>query len=259
MREAEILTTREFELIVEADVDAVYRAGAGLLARAADAAERERGVFTVALAGGSTPRGLYSLLATDQQLRALVPWEHAELFWSDERHVPPGHPDSNYRMADEALVSRVAVPPARVHRVHGEDADAAQAARLYEAEVRRTVRAEEGTTPRFDLILLGLGTDGHTASLFPGTDALSERTRLVVANRVEKLGAERITMTYPLLNAARRVMFVVTGSDKAPAVRDVLEPAPGSPELPAAGVRPVDGRLIWVLDRAAASLLACGG
>jgi 6-phosphogluconolactonase len=239
---------------VVGDVDAVYRAAAELLVRAAADAVAARKTFTIALAGGSTPRALYSLLATDQRLLALLPWQHTEVFWSDERHVPPAHLDSNYRMAFEAMLSRVPVLPTRVHRVRGEEPDAARAASLYEAEVRGVVGAEAGI-PRFDLILLGLGPDGHTASLFPGTEALTERTRLVVANRVEVLHAQRITMTYPLLNAGRQVMFVAAGAEKAAAVREVLQPAPARPELPARRVRPVDGRVIWVIDRAAASLL----
>jgi 6-phosphogluconolactonase len=235
-------------------VNAVYRAAADLFVRRAVDAVDARGCFMVALAGGSTPRGLYSLLATDDRWRASVPWEHCEFFWGDERHVPPDHPDSNARMALEAMLSHVPVRPDRVHRVRAEEDDAALAARLYEAELQRTFPGDVAI-PRFDLILLGLGADGHTASLFPGTDVLAEPTRLVAATRVGSLGTERITMTYPLLNAARGVMFVAAGEEKARAVRDVLRPPPGAPYLPARRVRPTDGTLVWVIDRAAASLL----
>jgi 6-phosphogluconolactonase len=249
------VTPQAPELTIVADLEAVYRAAAGRFVDAAVDAVRARGTFSVALAGGSTPRGLYSLLATDDGWRATVPWPQCEFFWGDERHVPPDHPDSNYRMALEAMLSRVPVHPDRIHRVRADQADAALAASLYETEVRRVVRAEPDV-PRFDLILLGLGGDGHTASLFPGTDVLSERTRLVAAVRVAALAAERITMTFPLLNAARQVIFVAAGAEKAGAVRDVLQPGPGAPELPARQVRLDDGRLVWVIDRAAAGLLA---
>jgi 6-phosphogluconolactonase len=235
-------------------VNAVHRAAADVFVRTAVDAVDARGSFMVALAGGSTPRGLYSLLSGDERWRASVPWEHCDFFWSDERHVPPDHPDSNARMALEAMLSHVPVRPDRVHRVRAEEPDAALAARLYEADVRRTF-PRDVAIPRFDLILLGLGTDGHTASLFPGTEVLAEPTRLVAATRVESLAAERITMTYPLLNAARRVMFVAAGEEKARAVRDVLRPPPEAPYLPARRVRPTDGALVWVVDRAAASLL----
>jgi 6-phosphogluconolactonase len=242
------------ELTIVADVDAVYQAAADLFLKAALDAVDARGAFTVALAGGSTPRGLYSLLATGDKWRAAVPWPQGEFFWGDERHVPPEHPDSNYRMALEAMLSRVPVRADRIHRVRAEHADAALAASLYEAEVRRVVQGEHGV-PRFDLILLGLGPDGHTASLFPGTEVLSERTRLVAEVRVAALQTERITMTFPLVNTARQVVFVAAGQEKAAAVRDVLQPEPGAPVSPARQVRPEDGRLVWVLDRAAASLL----
>jgi len=241
-------------MIVLADAAAVAQAAADLFRRACADAVSVSGVCAVALAGGSTPKGLYSLLATDASLRSSIPWDRLEFFWGDERHVPPDHRDSNYRMADEAMLSHVPVETRRVHRVQSEQPDAAVAASLYEAELRRTLAADR-EIPRFDLILLGLGPDGHTASLFPGTDALSERRRLFAANRVESLGTDRITATYPLLNAARQVVFVVAGAEKAPAVRAVLQPDANEPILPARLVTPERGTLHWLLDRAAASLL----
>jgi 6-phosphogluconolactonase len=236
---------------VAADLDGVFRAAAGEFQKASAEAVAARGVFRVALSGGSTPKGLYSLLATDLGLRSAIPWDQAEFFWSDERHVPPDHPESNYRMAQDSLLSRVPVKGVRVHRVRAEQPDASVAAIAYEVEIRRTFDCY-GEVPRFDLILLGLGTDGHTASLFPGTPALEERSRLVTANHVAALGADRITMTYPLLNAARLILFVVAGSDKAAAVRAVRQPDPDGAPLPASLVRPEEGRVIWVLDRGAA-------
>jgi 6-phosphogluconolactonase len=233
---------------------ALYEAAADVFQRVSSEAVRDRGVCRVALAGGSTPKGLYALLADDARWTNAVRWDALDVFWGDERHVGPDHRDSNYRMADEAMLSKVPVPPARVHRVLAENPDAAAAANSYEAEIRTASGVATGV-PRFDVILLGLGSDGHTASLFPGTLALSERNRLVVANWVEKMAAYRITMTLPVLNAARVVMFLVAGADKAEALRAVLQPKPDSPPLPAALVRPEGGRVLWLLDPAAARRL----
>ena len=242
------------EIRTFADAAALYASGAALFQETSAEALRERDAFSVALAGGSTPKGLYALLADDPQLRNAIRWEQLDFFWGDERHVPPDHPDSNYRMAHDAMLSKVPVRPERVHRVRTEQPDAALAASLYEAEVRASVAPSTGI-PRFDLVLLGIGTDGHTASLFPGTQALSELTRLVVANWVEKLRGYRITMTLPLLNAARLVVVVAAGEEKAIPVRDAVKPSDASHSLPVQLVRPEDGRLIWLLDRSAASLL----
>ena len=240
------MTTRTPEITVTADQAALYRVAAGVFQRASADAVAARDVFRVALSGGSTPKGLYSLLATDETLRSAIAWDRAEFFWSDERHVPPDHPQSNYRMAEEALLSRVAVKPNLIHRIRAELPDPSVAAIAYEVDMRRTFDSY-GEIPRFDLVLLGLGADGHTASLFPRTEALAERSRLVAANHVPELG-DRITMTYPLLNAARLVMFVVAGPEKAATVRAVLKPDPDTPELPARLVRPQDGEVVWVLD-----------
>jgi 6-phosphogluconolactonase len=213
----------------------------------------ERGRFTLALSGGSTPEKLYTLLATNA--RASLPWDKVFFFWGDERHVPPDHTDSNYRMAEAAMLSRIPIPPSNVFRVPTENPDAAAAAEAYEQTLCKFFALEPGQVPRFDLILLGMGPDGHTASLFPDTPALREKSRLVVANWVEKLKASRITFTLPVLNAARRVIFLVSGTDKAAALRAVLEgDAPGE-QYPAKLVRPTDGKLIWFVDRAAASEL----
>ena len=252
------MTARAPDITIAADADALFRAAASVFQRVSADAVAARGSFTVALSGGSTPKGLFSLLATDEVLRSAIAWDRGAFYWSDERHVPPDDPDSNYRMAQDALLSRVPVRADRVHRVRAEQPDAAVAAITYEVDIRRTLDSY-GEIPRFDLILLGLGADGHTASLFPGTPALAERSRLVTANRVETLGVDRITMTYPLLNAARLVMFVVAGSEKAAAVRAVLQPDPDTPELPARLVQPENGEVVWVLDRAAASQLTAGG
>jgi 6-phosphogluconolactonase len=247
------VTTHTPEITVAADVDALYRAAAGVFQRASADAVAARGMFRVALSGGSTPKSLYSLLASDETFRSAIAWDRTDFFWSDERHVPPDHPESNYRMAEDALLSRVPVKANRIHRVRAELPDPSVAAIAYEVEIRRTFDSY-GDIPRFDLILLGLGADGHTASLFPGTPALAERSRLVTANHVANLG-DRITMTYPLLNAARLVMFIVAGSEKAATVRAVLHPDPDTPELPARLVQPQDREVVWMLDREAAGRL----
>jgi 6-phosphogluconolactonase len=199
--------------------------------------------FTVALSGGSTPKVLYQVLA--EEFREQVLWSKVQFFWSDERHVPPDHPDSNYRMAHEALLSRVPVLESNVHRVRSENPSAQEAADEYEKTI----------VPRLDLILLGLGTDGHTASIFPGSEVLHETKRLIAAPWVEKLNAYRITMTLPLLNNGASVLFLVSGAEKAEIVKEVLE---GPQKYPAQFVQPTNGELIWMLDRDAARNLNRG-
>lgn len=221
--------------------------------RAANEAVAQRGRFTIALSGGSTPRNLNTLLATNARTSLL--WDRMFFFWGDERHVPPTDPESNYRMAEETLLSKIPVAPANVFRIPAENPDAAAAADAYEQTLRKFFGLQPGEFPRFDLILLGMGPDGHTASLFPGTAALQEKSRLVVANWVEKFKTSRITLTLPVLNAARSVTFLVSGTDKAAALQAVLQSnAPGD-QYPAKLVQPTDGKLIWLVDRAAASEL----
>ncbi len=229
----------------------LFEAAAEEVVRAANQAVAQRGRFTLALSGGSTPKNLYTLLATNA--RTSLPWDRTYFFWSDERHVPPSHPESNYRMAEEAMLSKIPVAAGNVFRVPTENPDAAAAAEAYEQTLRKFFAVEPGQVPRFDLILLGMGPDGHTASLFPETAALREKARLVVANWVEKLKTSRITFTLPLLNAAHGVAFLVSGTDKASALHEVLEGnAPGE-QYPTKLVQPADRKLIWFLDRAAAS------
>jgi 6-phosphogluconolactonase len=238
---------------ISLSVDALSLAAAEEFTRIAIEAVAARGTCAVALAGGSTPRQLYQTLAHTEAVRSRVPWNHIEFFWGDERHVPPDHPDSNFRMVNETLFSAAPVAPAQIHRIRAEATDASMAARECEAEILATLRSTSGIPP-FDLILLGLGKDGHTASLFPGTPALVERHRICVANWVGTMGVHRITITLPLINAARTVMFMVSGSDKASIVRDVLQPDASRPALPAQLVRP-RGDLLWMLDDTAAGLL----
>ena len=210
------------------------------LARAAAEYFVARRPETVALSGGSTPKAMFQVLA--DEFREQVPWSTIHFFWSDERHVPPDHPDSNYRMANEALLSHVPVAPENVHRVHSENPDAAAAASEYEQTL---VGVTGQTLPRLDLIFLGLGTDGHTASLFPGSEVLHETKRLVAAPWVEKLKTYRITMTLPLINNAASVVFLVSGAEKAGIVKEVLE---GGDKYPAQLVKPTHGELIWMVN-----------
>ena len=188
-----------------ADADALYQAAAAEFVRQAGAAVETKDTCTVALSGGSTPKGLYGLLANDPTWRGQVPWGNIHVFWGDERHVPPDHPDSNYRMAHEALLSKVPMPQAHVHRIKSEHPDARQAADDYEQTLRAFFHLAAGQFPRIDLIFLGLGPEGHTASLFPGTKALHDTRRLVVATSVGKLFTDRITLTPAVLNHAAGV------------------------------------------------------
>ncbi|MGA8762804.1 MAG: 6-phosphogluconolactonase [Candidatus Sulfotelmatobacter sp.] len=232
----------------------LFQAAAEEIVRTANAAVAERGRFTIALSGGSTPRNLYTLLATNA--RTTLPWEQTFFFWSDERHVPPDNSESNYHMAEEAMLAKIPVLPGNVFRVPAENPDAAAAAEAYEQTLRKFFAPKASEVPRFDLILLGMGPDGHTASLFPETVALQEESHLVVANWVEKLNTNRITFTLPLINAARSVAFLVSGADKAPVLREVLEGNADGKKYPSKLVRPSEGKVIWFVDRAAASELS---
>lgn len=237
------------ELAVYPDSARLMQAAADQIVGAAAAAVAARGRFSLALAGGSTPAPLYRLLAA-APYAAQVDWRAVYVFWGDERCVPPQHADSNYRMARETLLSRVPIPEQHICRIHGED-DPAQAALAYE----RALYAHFGGPPRLDLALLGMGADGHTASLFPHTPALTERARLAVAVYAAQRGSWRVTLTYPALNAAEQALFLVSGADKADTLRAVLEGPRRPLELPAQGVRPDAGRLLWLADAAAAALL----
>lgn len=231
------------------DFPALSRAAAEEFVGCGRAAIDRRGRFDVALSGGSTPRQVYSLLAS--ACAASLSWEKVHLFFGDERHVPPDDPQSNYRMVAESLLANGAIG-AVPHRIEAE-LPAEEAANRYEQEIRRHFEAPPPAQPRFDLILLGLGTDGHTASLFPNTTALEEKVRSVVANSVPQLRTERITLTFPALNQARHILFLASGPDKAPVLAEVLGNAKGKHAYPSMSVRPVDGELVWMIDAAAAA------
>jgi 6-phosphogluconolactonase len=240
------------------DADALAKAAGLEILRLAQEAVGERGIFTLALAGGSTPRKLYSLLGSDPDFRDF-PWSETHLFFGDERHVPPNHLDSNYNMVSTTLLKSGLVAESNVHRVRAEMADANMAALNYDVDVHSFftpgMRTGTETLPHFDVILLGMGPDGHTASLFPGTKALEEKDRWVVANWVEKFNSARITFTYPVINAARTVLLLVAGADKTDMMHEVLVSHKGEEVYPVQRVKPVDGNKVWMLDKAAAERL----
>jgi len=235
--------TRSTRVEVHAEPHAAARAGAEAFGAAARSAVEARGRFSVALAGGTAPREMYSLLAS-----AEIPWEGVHLFWGDERCVPPRHPRSNYAMAWDAFIRHVPIPDENVHRMCGELPAEAGAARY-----REELAAFFGTAmPRFDVIHLGLGPDAHTCSLFPFDDLLRERDLTVATALMRELGEPRVTFTFPVVNAAARVEMFVVGGGKAEVVRKVLEGPLDPFRLPAQLVRPADGEYVWILDKAAA-------
>ena len=233
-------------LRVYKDADELALAAARLFVELSSEKIGEKGTFTVVLAGGRTPEKLYGLLASSG-FKEKVDWANVHFFWGDERCVPPDDPESNYGMAVRTLLKMVPVPPGNIHRIQGE-LDPAVAAALYEKEITEHFG---GAVPVFDLVLLGLGEDGHTLSLFPGTGALEETKRLVVENYVGSLGSWRVTMTLGLVNRASNLAFVVSGEAKGEALKEALDDKVN----PAGLVRPVSGRLLWLVDRDAARLL----
>ena len=248
----------ESPLEIFRDRQALIQAAAGKIVRLGAAAIEGKGRFAVALSGGSTPRPLYALLA--EKLAGSMDWSRVHLFWGDERCVPPDDPSSNYRMVREALLDKVSIPPSNVHRIHGEE-DPKAAAVAYERELRSffgSAGVDNPSRAGFDLVLLGIGENGHTASLFPGLPAVSETVRWVVAQYVEVVSMWRITLTPVVINAADHVFFLVSGADKAEAAGRVLE-GPIQPEvLPAQVIRPAHGQLLWLMDDAAAGRVEKG-
>jgi len=233
------------------NAEGVARAAADCFVDIALSSISAQGRFSVALAGGSTPQRTYELLATEEY-RNRIAWAKVHIFFSDERCVPPMHADSNYRMADKAMISLLPIPSQNVHRMAGEG-DAIANASLYEDDLRTFF--DGALWPRFDLVLLGMGDDGHTASLFPGTRALSEGEAWVIANWVEKLNRYRITLTPPAINHAANIIFLVTGAGKAERLPQVLRGARDPQKLPSQLIQPVNGSPVWLVDRAAAGRL----
>jgi len=243
--------TRPSNVLVFETPEQVALAAAERFAIHASSSIVEHRVFSVALSGGSTPKRMYQALA-GEPYKNLIDWKNVHLFFGDERNVPWDHPESNYRMAKEALISHVSIPRENVHPIDGA-VDADKGARIYERDLKTFFSGQEW--PRFDLVLLGLGDDGHTASLFPHSGALRVQQRWTTSYFVEKLGAFRITLTAAAINAAANVEFLVTGSNKAASLAAVIN-GPRDPEnLPAQLIEPNNGELTWLVDQAAASQL----
>jgi 6-phosphogluconolactonase len=241
----------------------LFAVGAEIARRAADDVVRiareaaaVRGVFTIALSGGSTPKVLYAMLAEHPALRDCLPWDKMKVFFGDERHVGPGHADSNFKMASDAMLSKAPLRPEQIFRIKGEYPDTTQAATEYEATIRHEFGLKGGEFPRFDLVLLGMGSEGHTLSLFPGTKALHETQRIVTRNWVGKLYTERVTLTAPAANNAANIIFMIAGADKACALKAVLEGPHEPDQLPAQMIQPSNGTLSWLVDQSAGSMLS---
>ncbi|MBO0724275.1 MAG: 6-phosphogluconolactonase [Blastocatellia bacterium] len=241
-----------YEILIYSGAAELAHEAARRFAELAETFTKDGGRGAVALSGGSTPKAMFQILA-ENPFADRLPWRSIYFFWGDERCVPPDHTDSNYRMADETLLSKTPIPRENVFRIPAEDEDHDRAAASYSATLR-TFFADE--RPNFDLVFLGMGADGHTASLFPGTAALHVNDRIAVANYVEKFQAWRITLTADTINRARNIIFLVAGADKAPALKEVIE-GPRNPEqYPSQLIEPPHGKLLWMVDEAAAKLLS---
>lgn len=240
---------------VEPDAAALARRAAQYFVEMAGEAVAGRGRARIAISGGSTPKAAFQLLAdANQPWRSRMPWDNLDLYWVDERTVPPDHAESNFRMTREALLDHVPLKPSQIHRMEGE-LEPEVAASRYESELRNSFRLEGAESPRFDLIALGMGNDGHTASLFPHTQAIHEMSRLVTANQVPQKDTWRLTLTWPVINHANSVFFLIGGADKAAVLKEVLT-GPHDPErLPSQLIWPASGILTLILDKAAAALL----
>lgn len=255
MSQTGISQSSKREVVVLPDAAAITRRAADEFLKAVNEEIARKDSFTVALAGGSTPKALYSMLVDDPAYSSKIPWAKLRFFFGDERHAPPDSSESNFHMASQTLFSKGLIKPEQVTRIKGEYPDAEKAALEYERDLRAYFKLKDGEYPRFDLVLLGMGEEGHTLSLFPGTKALQVTNRIVVSNWVGKLFTERITLTVPAANQASRVLFSVTRADKALALKAVLE-GPYEPEqLPAQFIQPVSGKLLWLVDKDAGSQL----
>ena len=248
----------EYELVVCEDLEELGQRAADLFVDLAAEAVRSQGRFSVALSGGETPKALHSRLGSPSYVRR-VPWSQVYVFWGDERYVPQDHPDSNCRMARATLLDQVPIPGENIFPVPTEEKDAESAAGRYQETVRTFFELDEGEQPRLDLMVMGMGEDGHTASLFPDTPALEDSSGVVVANPVRKLDSDRVTFTVSAINQAAFVVFLISGASKAPVLQEVLE-GPYQPDrLPSQFVQPVSGKLLFLVDREAAARLRAGG
>jgi 6-phosphogluconolactonase len=239
---------------VAADKGALFESAAELIANSARAAIARSGRFALVLTGGSTPKGLYELLASDEWRDRIV-WNKTYFFWGDERFVPATDSQSNYAMAKVALLDHLNLPAANIRRIVTENTTPEVCANKYAADIQRFFQAPPGTFPAFDFILNGMGSNRHTLSLFPGRPTLHEKSRMVVADYIPEVSMNRITMTAPLVNAGKTVVFLLSGKDKAEALNDVLYGAVDVDRKPAQAIRPTNGELVWLVDRDAASEL----
>ena len=243
------------EIVIVKDSVALSYNAAEILVRRLYEVLVQKSHFSIALSGGSTPKTLFSLLVEDDSFKNKILWDKIHFFWGDERYVPPEDEQSNFRMAYETMLSKAPVPAGNIHRMPTEQSDAGKVAADYEQELRKFFRLKAGELPVFDFNLLGIGPDGHTASLFPGTEALHEQRRLVVANWIEKFQTNRITLTAPVLNNAGTIIVLVSGQEKAEILQRILQGEYQPDLLPSQLIRPKQGRLVWLVDRAAAGRL----
>ncbi len=241
------------EVKVLPNLGAVAEEAARYWVQVARAAVEERGVFRIALTGGEAARRLYEIMASEPYVNQ-APWAQTAIFWSDERRVPPSHPESLYHLARTTLLDRVPIPREHIFRMDGEGL-ARMAASAYEETLQRHFKLGRGEWPRFDLVLLDMGADGHIASIFPGTRAVSDLTNMVVVYQVPQLRAERITLTLPVFNHARHVLIFATGAEKAATLAAVLHGPHRPSTYPAQAIHPVEGSLIWLADEDAAAQL----
>lgn len=246
------------KIVIAQDLAGLHRQAADWIAQCIAGRAREKTRVALCLSGGTTPIELYKRLAAGG-FPEEIPWFRVHLFWGDERCVSPDDPDSNYHAAYESLISRVPIPPENIHRMRGEEADPENAADEYARELRDFFQPPLGQWPVFDLMLLGIGSDGHTASLFPGSSALHETRRWVAAPHVEKFKARRLTLTTPVFNHARIVVFLAAGEEKAEVLGELLSADPAGSRSPARWIRPRRGRLVFFLDQSAARWITHGG
>lgn len=250
------LEKNEDKVDVFPDIRALTLAAAERFSALATRAVDDHGTFAVALSGGSTPKALYHLMGTEQEIRTKIPWSKIHFFFGDERHVPPDHADSNFRMVNEAMFQALQTEQLHIHRVLSELTSASDAAIQYEADLREFFAPQglmHNDFPRFDLVFLGMGPDGHTASLFPNSSGLGESKRWVISNWVQKFETDRITVTFPVLDSAAEVILFVSGPEKAPLVKEVLRVGAETGKYPVQRVRPRNGIKRWMLDASAAA------
>ncbi len=245
--------TKSFDIVVARDIEDLCERAAERVARSITDRVQAMGRATLVLSGGATPRRLYERLATETYGLA-IPWGQVYLFWGDERCVPPDHPDSNYKMAYDALISKVSIPKENIYRMPAERSDHMEAALEYEKTLRTFFGLSGEGWPRFDTCLLGIGSDGHTASLFPGSPALAEKKQWVAAAYIEKLKVYRLTLTPPVFNCSAQVIFLVAGKEKAPVMKELFIVDHCSNRFPFQEIRPHEGKLIFFLDQASSSL-----